>query len=63
MNVENNRGAKFWFGIFMILFYLGFGFLFIKKYLRIANEGTSITVGIIFVIYGIWRAYRLYKEK
>ncbi|MBO4966389.1 MAG: hypothetical protein J6C81_09080 [Muribaculaceae bacterium] len=49
------------FGIFMVLIYLAVGVLFITNVFNIDNTGISIAVGVILIIYGIWRGFRLYK--
>lgn len=55
------KGVRLWFGIFMVLIYLGVGLMFILDIFNIDNAGISITVGSILCVYGVWRAYRLYK--
>lgn len=63
-DVNNNnmpKGARLGFGIFMILVYLGVGILFIVDIFRIDNLAVSLTVGILLIIYGIWRGIRLFK--
>lgn len=54
------RGARFIFGIFMILFYIGIGLLFIFDVFNIYNVAISATVGGILCAYGIWRGIRLF---
>lgn len=49
------------FGIFMVLIYLAVGVLFIANVFNIDNTGITIAVGVILIIYGIWRGFRLYK--
>ena len=55
------RGARFIFGIFMILFYIGVGLLFIFNVFNIFDRAISATVGGILCLYGVWRGYRLYR--
>lgn len=55
------KGARLGFGIFMILFYIGIGTLFILDIFNIDNQGISLSVGILLVVYGIWRGIRLFK--
>lgn len=55
------KGARLGFGIFMILFYIGVGTLFILDIFNIDNKGISLSVGILLVVYGIWRGIRLFK--
>lgn len=63
---ENNRpqapkSMRLWFGILMILIYIGVGLLFIFDIFSIDNTAISCTVGGLLILYGIFRAYRLYK--
>ena len=62
--VRRSRGAIYViFGIFMVLVYIGMGVLLILNFFgapptllwTIANY----TVGVILIIYGVWRAIRL----
>lgn len=55
------KGMRLWFGIFMILIYLGVGLLFIFNCFSIDNRAISCVVGGILCAYGVWRGYRLYK--
>ncbi|MDE5876581.1 MAG: hypothetical protein K2H47_03685 [Muribaculaceae bacterium] len=55
------RGARLWFGIFMVIIYLGVGLLFIFDIFNIDNVAISAVVGGLLIVYGIWRGYRLYK--
>lgn len=68
MNGSENRnhpGApkamRLWFGIFMVLIYIGVGLLFFFDVFSIDNNAISYTVGALLVLYGIFRGYRLYK--
>lgn len=54
------KGARFVFGIFMILFYIAVGLLFIFNVFSIDNEAISATVGGILCAYGVWRGIRLF---
>ena len=54
------RGARFVFGIFMILFYIAVGLLFIFNVFSIDNTAISATVGGILCAYGVWRGIRLF---
>lgn len=49
------------FGIIMVLIYLAVGLLFICDVFSIWNTAVSVIVGVLLVIYGVWRGYRLYK--
>lgn len=60
-NPQLPKGVRLWFGIFMVLIYLGVGLMFILDIFKISNTSISTAVGIILAIYGIWRGYRLYK--
>ena len=70
MNGSQNRnhpGApksmRLWFGIFMVLIYIGVGLLFFFFFdvFGIDNNAISYTVGALLILYGIFRGYRLYK--
>ena len=54
------RGARFIFGVFMILFYIAVGLLFIFNVFSIDNTAISATVGGILCAYGVWRGIRLF---
>lgn len=54
------KGARFIFGIFMILFYIAVGLLFIFNVFSIDNTAISATVGGILCAYGVWRGVRLF---
>lgn len=55
------KGARFIFGIFMVLFYIAVGLLFIFFDFFIANKAISATVGGVLCAYGLFRGYRMYK--
>ena len=68
MNGSENRnhpGApkamRLWFGLFMVLIYIGVGLLFFFDVFSIDNNAISYTVGALLILYGIFRGYRLYK--
>ena len=68
MNGSENRnhpGApkamRLWFGIFMVLIYIGVGLLFFFDVFSIDNNAISYTVGARLILYGSFRGYRLYK--
>lgn len=68
MNGSENRnhpGApkamRLWFGIFMVLIYIGVGLLFFFDVISIDSNAISYTVGALLILYGIFRGYRLYK--
>ena len=56
---------RIWFGIFMVIFYIGIGILLIvaNKKLEIFTPTIAIIVGAILCAYGVWRGYRLWKNK
>lgn len=61
-NIPNiPKGARLGFAIFMVLFYVAFGILCIMDVFNFYTPGITITLGIILIIYGIWRGYRLYR--
>lgn len=51
---------RFSFGIIMIAIYLGMGYLMLMNYFNIKHV-ISISLGVLFVVYGIFRGYRLAK--
>ncbi|MBD5231708.1 MAG: hypothetical protein K2M14_02600 [Muribaculaceae bacterium] len=55
------------FGIFMVIVYIGVGILCILNVdhdiLSFNNPGISLALGILLIIYGIWRAYRLWRSR
>lgn len=57
---QSPKGARIAFGIFMILFYLGVGVLFILNVFNI-DMAISIVIGSLLCVYGVWRGIRLYK--
>ncbi len=57
------KGAKICFGIFMILIYLGMGSLFLlNKFDLNGHTTTSIAIGCLLIVYGIWRGFRLFRS-
>lgn len=63
-NYKNTpKAMRAWFGIFMVLVYVGIGLLFIlaSKTFTIFTPAISIIVGALLCVYGVWRGYRLYK--
>ncbi len=51
------------FGIIMILIYVGMGVLLLINFFGWESDWawTRYIVGVVLIIYGIWRAYRQYK--
>lgn len=60
---QNNmpRGAKLYFGIFMVIFYAAVGVLCILDIITFGNSSFTFAFGIILLLYSIWRAIRLFK--
>lgn len=56
---------RIWFGIFMVIFYVGIGILLIiaNNTFQIYKPVITIIVGVLLCIYGLWRGYRLWKDK
>jgi len=69
MDTDNNspRTPQLWrniFGIFMIIIYVGMGVLLLCNFFDWMDGGWSWlrwTGGTLFIVYGIWRAYRQFK--
>lgn len=56
------RSARIIFGIFMVLVYVGVGICCLCSVFKsFLSTGISIAMGCLFVVYGLWRGYRLYK--
>ncbi len=51
------------FGIIMILIYVGMGVLLLINFFGWESDWawTRYIVGVVLIIYGIWRGYRQYK--
>lgn len=51
------------FGVIMIIVYLGMGVLFFINYFHFSGPWQVLrwVGGVVFVIYGFWRAYRQFK--
>lgn len=51
------------FGIIMIIVYIGMGVLFFMNYFQFQGSWQILrwVGGVVFTIYGIWRAYRQFK--
>lgn len=64
-NNQNNtpRSLRLWFGVFMVLFYVGIGLLLIiaNRTFTLFTTTLSIIVGVLLCAYGVFRGYRLYK--
>lgn len=51
------------FGIFMVLVYVGVGICCLCSVFEvILPQGVAIALGCLFIVYGIWRGYRLYRR-
>lgn len=65
---ENNcngtpRGAYLMFGIFMVLVYIGVGICCLCSVFEvILPQGVATALGCLFIVYGIWRGYRLFRR-
>ncbi len=56
------RGARMVFGTFMVLVYIGMGICCLCNVFKsFLPHGISIALGCLFVIYGLWRGFRLIK--
>lgn len=55
------KGMRLVFGIFMILFYIAVGLLFIFQVFTVFNTTLSVICGAILIAYGIFRGYRMYR--
>lgn len=55
------KGARLAFGIFMVLFYIAVGLLFIFNVFSIFDTAVSCSIGGVLCAYGVWRGYRLYR--
>ncbi len=49
------------FGAFMVLIYVAVGVLCLLDIFNFGNQGISLDLGILLIIYGIWRGYRLIR--
>jgi putative flippase GtrA len=61
---KSTKAMRFWFGIFMVLFYVGVGVLLIvanQTFQMFNSPKLALAMGIVFCIYGLFRGYRLYK--
>jgi len=60
-----NEGRKKWrllWGTFMVVFYLCMGVLLIFSNLFDIKKEYMIVIGTLFVFYGIFRGYRVWKH-
>lgn len=48
------------FGIIMIIIYFGMGYLMLVNFFEVPRY-VSLTLGVVFIVYGIFRGYRQYK--
>lgn len=65
MKEGNKLSAKSIYGIVMVLFYFGMSILVIftsgfKEFMP--NEVIRVIVGVLFFVYGFFRAYRVWKS-
>lgn len=61
-NSATPKGFRLAFGIFMVLFYIAVGIAFILNFFKLNSDGISTSLGIVLIVYGIWRGVRLYIE-
>ncbi len=54
------KGMKYIFGIFMIIIYLGMGYLMFVNFFD-WTEWARYSLGTLFILYGFWRGYRQFK--
>ncbi len=57
------KGMRYVFGIFMIIIYLGMGCLMLANFFYWTEDLAWVrySLGFLFILYGIWRAYRQFK--
>ncbi|MCH5217968.1 MAG: hypothetical protein J1F07_05400 [Muribaculaceae bacterium] len=55
------KGARFVFGVFMVLFYIAVGLFFILDPVDFFTPAISYVVGGILCAYGLFRGYRMYR--
>lgn len=62
-NVGAPKGMKYAFGIFMIIIYLGMGYLMMVNFFGWDESYTwaRYSLGALFILYGFWRGYRQFK--
>lgn len=66
-NKNTDKGAstlRAAFGICMIIVYWGMGYLLFSGSFEhtISNKTISTSLGCIFIVYGVWRGYRLWRN-
>lgn len=57
------KSMRIWFGVFMIMVYVGVGLLLIiaNRTFQLFTPTLSIIVGALLCAYGVFRGYRLYR--
>ncbi len=60
---KNNHTARLIFGVFMIAIYVGMGILMMMNYFQWSGEWEWLRwlFGVLFIVYGLWRAYRQFR--
>ncbi|MDE6196898.1 MAG: hypothetical protein K2F91_03405 [Muribaculaceae bacterium] len=60
---KSNRIMRAIFGIIMIIIYVGMGVLLLINFFNWGGDWawTRYVVGVVLIIYGLWRAYRQVK--
>lgn len=63
---EVSKIIRYFFGVFMMLFYIAMGIVLIGNYLNLPENDYSWTrylVGVILIVYGVWRGYRQFTGR
>lgn len=62
-NLKTPRLMRNLFGVLMILIYLGMGVLCFIDFFAFSSSWQWLrwVMGFVFVVYGVWRAYRQFK--
>ena len=59
-HINGTKLLRAMFGIIMIIIYFGMGYLMLANFFEVPRY-VSLTLGIVFIVYGIFRGYRQYK--
>lgn len=62
-NTGAPKGMKYAFGIFMIIIYLGMGYLMMVNFFGWGDNyaWARYSLGALFILYGFWRGYRQFR--
>lgn len=66
MDNENKKQPltiRFLFGVLMAIIYLGMGVLMLINFFNWTTPWTYYSLGVLFILYGIYRAWRQIKGK